>query len=109
MIYKPEDICSKPPPQLKKCEGVIDYKIIRKIHHKIQANASTILSELGGLFGMAMQPATYQTGIENDFHRPSCFPQASPVHPASCVPSGPMEPNVNCGRYPETATYRTTG
>ena len=29
-------------------EGVIDYKTIRGIHRKIQANTSTIQSELGG-------------------------------------------------------------
>ena len=37
------------------------YQIIRDIHRKIQSNASTILSELGGghhyLIGMAMNPA----------------------------------------------------
>ena len=68
---------------MTKCEGVIDYKIIRKIHRKIQANTSTIQSELGGgqhgLLGMAMQPATYCTVIGQDFQRPVRPPQAAPV------------------------------
>ena len=75
MNYKPEDIHSKLPfKKITKCEGVIDYKIIREIHRKIQANASTIQSELGGgqrgLLGMEMQPATYLTVIGQDFQRP---------------------------------------
>ena len=48
----------------------MDYKIIRKIHHKIQANMSTIKSELGGvqhgILGMAIQPGIHQTVIEHD-------------------------------------------
>ena len=45
MTSKPEDIRSKLPfNKITKCEGVIDYKIIRKIHGKIQSNASTIQS-----------------------------------------------------------------
>ena len=72
MTSKPEDIRSKYPfKKIPKCEGVIDYKIIREIHRKIQANASTIQSELGvgqhGLFGLAMQPANYQTVIGKYF------------------------------------------
>ena len=47
---------------MTKYEGVVDYKIIREIHRKVQANASTIQSELGrgqnGLLGLAMQPET---------------------------------------------------
>ena len=47
MNSKPEDIQGKPPfKKIAKCEGVMDYKIIRKIHHKIQVNAPTIQSEL---------------------------------------------------------------
>ena len=57
MNSKPEDIQGKPPfKKIAKYEGVVDYKIIRKIHRKIQANAPTIQSELGkrphGLPGM---------------------------------------------------------
>ena len=49
MTSKPEDIRSKSPfKKITKFEGVIDYKIIREIHRKTQANASTIQSELGG-------------------------------------------------------------
>ena len=63
--------------------GVVDYKIIRKIHRKIQANASTIQSELGGgqngLLGLEMQPATYQTIIGQAFQRPVHPSQAAPV------------------------------
>ena len=48
-------------------KGAIDYKIIREILRKIQTNASTTQSEMGGgqhgLLGMAMQLATYQTVI----------------------------------------------
>ena len=45
MTSKLEDIRSKfPLKKITKCEGVIDYKIIRKIHRKIQANVSTIQS-----------------------------------------------------------------
>ena len=74
MTSKPEDICSKFPfKKITKCEGVIDYKIIRKIHRKIQSNASTIQSELGGgqhgLLGLEMQPATYKNVIGKDFQR----------------------------------------
>ena len=65
MTSKPEDIRSKLPfKKIKKCEGVINYKIIREIHRKIQANTSNIRSELGGgqhgLLRLEMQPATYQ-------------------------------------------------
>ena len=72
MTSKPEDIRSKSPfKKITKCEGVIDYKIIHGIHRKIQANASTIQSKLGGgkhgLLGMEMQPATYRTLIGQDF------------------------------------------
>ena len=68
MTSKPEDIRSKSPfKKITKCEGIIDYKIIREIHRKIQANASTIQSELvGGQHGILrteMQLATYQTVI----------------------------------------------
>ena len=66
-----------------KPEGVIDYKIIREIHRKIQANASTMQSELGGgkhgILEMEMQPATYRTVIGQYFQRPFHPPQASPV------------------------------
>ena len=84
MKSKPEDIHSKSPfKKITKCEGVIDYKIIRKIHRKIQANASTIQSELGGgqhdLLVLAMQPATYQTVIGKYFQRLVSPPQADPV------------------------------
>ena len=61
MTFKPEYIRSKLPfNTIIKCEGVIDYKIIRETHRKIQANAPTIQSELDkgqhGLLGLAMQP-----------------------------------------------------
>ena len=84
MTSKPEDIRSKAPlKKITKCEGVINYKIIRKIYRKIQANASTIQSELGGgqhgLLGMEMQPATYKNVIGKDFQRLVHPPQASPV------------------------------
>ena len=66
MTSKLEDIHSKSPfKKTRKCEGLVDYKIIRKIHRKIQANSSTIKSELVGgqhdLLGLVIQPATYQT------------------------------------------------
>ena len=68
---------------MPKWEGVIKYKIIRKIHHKIQANTSTIQSKLGGgqhsLLGMAIQPATYHTVIGKYFQRPVRLPQEAPV------------------------------
>ena len=61
------------------------YKIIHKIHRKIQANDSTIQSELGGgqngLLGMAIQPATYQTVTRKDFKCLERPPQAAPVPP----------------------------
>ena len=84
MTSKPEDIFSKYPlKKITKCEGVVDYKIIREIHRKIQANASTIQSELGGgqhgLLGLEMQPATYGTVIGKYFQRPVRPPQAAPV------------------------------
>ena len=80
---KPEDICSKSPFKIiKKFEGFIDYKIIRKIHHKIQINASIIHSELGGrqhgILGLKIQTATYQTVI-GQYFCPACTPQAAPV------------------------------
>ena len=72
MTYKLEDIRNKyPANKITKYEGVINYKIIHKIHQKIQVNASTIWSELGGgqhgLLGMAMKPATYRTVIGQEF------------------------------------------
>ena len=75
MTSKPEDIRIKFPfNKITKYEGVIDYKIIREILRKIQANASTIQPELGGrqhgILGLAIQPATYRTVIGQDFQRP---------------------------------------
>ena len=68
---------------MTKFEGVINYKTIREIYRKIQANVSTIQSELGGgqhgLLGLAMQPATYRTVIGQDFQRPVHPPQVAPV------------------------------
>ena len=61
----------------------MEYKIIRGIHCKIQANASTIQSELGrgqnGLLGMEMQLATYWTVIGHYFQRSAYLPQVAPV------------------------------
>ena len=62
MTSKTEYIRSKPPfKKITTFEGVIDYKIIRGIHRKIQANASTVQLELGGgqhgLLGLEIQPA----------------------------------------------------
>ena len=84
MTSKPEDIRSKPPfKKITKYEGVIEYKIIREIHRKIQANASNIQLELGGgqhgLIGLAMQPATYRTVIGKYFQSLVRPPQAAPV------------------------------
>ena len=84
MTSKTEYIRRKLPfKKIKKCEGVIDYKIIRETHRKIQANMSTIQSELGrgqhGILGLEIQPATYQTVIGHDFQRSDRPPQASPV------------------------------
>ena len=84
MTSKPEDIRRKLFfKKITKCEGVIDYKIIREIHRKIQANASTIQSELGGgqhgLLGMAIKPATYPTVIGKYLQRLFRPPQVAPV------------------------------
>ena len=72
MASQPGDIHRKLPfRKIEKYEGFINYKIIREIHRKIQANASTIHSELGwvqhGLLRLAMQPAIYRTVIEKCF------------------------------------------
>ena len=50
MTSKPDDICNKFPfMKIKKCEGVADDKLIRKI----EENTSAILSELGrGKYGL---------------------------------------------------------
>ena len=84
MTSKTEDIRSKFLfKKITKFEGVVDYKIIREIYSKIQANLSTIQSELGGLqhglLGMVMQPATYRTIIGQYFQCPARPPQAAPV------------------------------
>ena len=84
MTFKPEDVCSKfPVKKITKCWGFIDYKIIHEIHRKIQANASTVQSELGGgnhgLLGLEMQPATYRTVSGKDFQLPALPPQTAPV------------------------------
>ena len=84
MTSKTEDIRSKSPfKRITKYEGVIDYKIIRKIHLKVQANASTIQSELvgrqHGLLGLVMQPDTYRTVMGQAFQRPVRHTQAAPV------------------------------
>ena len=84
MTSKTEDICSKFPfKKITKCGEVIEYKIIRKIHRKNQANVSTIQSELGmgqhGLLGMAMQLATYRNVMGQDHQIPVRPPQTAPV------------------------------
>ena len=84
MTSKPEDVCRKFSFNIiKKCEGVIDYKIIREIYHKIQANAPTIQSDLArgynGLLGLEMQPATYPNLTGHGFQSPDPPPQVVPV------------------------------
>ena len=84
MTPKPEYIFRKHPFKKRtKCEGVIDYKIIRRIHREIQAKKSTIQSEPGGgkygLLIMEIQPATYQTVNGYDFQRPYHPPKEAPV------------------------------
>ena len=84
MTSKPEYIFSKFLfKKITKYEGIIDYKIIREIDRKLQANASSIQSELGegqhGILGMTMQPATYQTVTWQEFLIPDRTPQAAPV------------------------------
>ena len=84
MTSKPEDICSKFHfKKITKYEGVVNYKIIREIHRKSQANMSTIFSELGGghhgLLGLVIQPSTYHTVIGKYFQRPVRTPQEAPV------------------------------
>ena len=84
MTSKPEYIRSKLPfKKITKCEGFIDYNIIREIDRKIQANAPTLQSELGGvhpgILGLEMQPATYRTVIGQYFQRLVRPPQAAPV------------------------------
>ena len=79
MTSKPEYIRRKPPfKKITKCEEVIDCKIIREILRNIQANMSTIQSELDGLQHglreMAMQKATYQAFTGHEFSRPNCNP-----------------------------------
>ena len=74
MTSKPEHIRSKLPfKKITQCEGVIDYKIIREIHRKIQANVSTIQSELGegqhDLPGLEMKTDTLKNVIRQDFQR----------------------------------------
>ena len=84
MTPKPEDICSRSPfKKITKCEETIDYKIIREIHLKTQANVSTIQSELGGgqhgILRMEMQPSTYCTVIGKYFQILVRPPQAAPM------------------------------
>ena len=72
MTSKPEDIRSKYPlKKIKKCEGVVDHNIICIIYLNIQANMSTIQSELGrgqhGILGLEMKPVTYQTVTGQEF------------------------------------------
>ena len=81
---KPKYIHTKSPfKKITKYEGVIDYKIISEIYLKIQANASTIQSELGGglydLLGLAMQPYTHWTVPGHDFEQWDHPTQAAPV------------------------------
>ena len=64
MNSKPKDISSKFPfNKITNFKGVINYKIIRKIQRKIQANAPTIQSEIGGgqngLLSLEIQKSTY--------------------------------------------------
>ena len=63
MTSKPKDIYNKLLfKTIPRFEGVINYKIIREIHRKIQANDLTIQSKLGGgqhgLLSIAIQQAT---------------------------------------------------
>ena len=84
MSSKLEDNCSKSPfNKIIKYQGVIDYKTIREIHRKIQENASTIQSELGGgqhgLLRLVMQPDKYQTVTGKEFQHPSRPTKSDPV------------------------------
>ena len=84
MTSKLKDIHIKSPfNKVTKCERVHYYKILRKIHRKIQSNASTIQSKLGGgnnvIIGMEMQTVTNQIVTGHEFERPTRPPQADPV------------------------------
>ena len=84
MASQPGDIHRKLPfRKIEKYEGFINYKIIREIHRKIQANISIIQSELGkghhGLLGLEIQPATYQTVTGKEIQWPAHPPQPDPV------------------------------
>ena len=76
MTSKPKYISIKSPlNNITKFEGVVEYNIIHEIHCNIQANISTIHSEIGvgqySLLGLAMQQATYHMVIKHKFLRPA--------------------------------------
>ena len=110
MTSKLEDICSKFPfKKIKKCEGVINYKIIAKYKQTCQPSSQHWDGE--------------STVIGKYFQRPVHSPQAGSVpinvdtaeipryihiHIAQVDQWRQMVPNGKCGRYPEAATFRIT-
>ena len=84
MTSKLEGICIKFTfNKIKTFEEVIDYKTIYDIHHKIQANASTIQSKLvrrqHGILKLVIQQNMYHTVTRHNFVGLTCPPQAAPV------------------------------
>ena len=80
------DIIRKLPlKRIKTFEGVIEQNTIDKIHHKVQANVSTIQSKLdggqSGLPGITTQKSTYQMVTGNEFLCLNCPLQSDPVPP----------------------------
>jgi hypothetical protein len=59
---------------IAKQPGLPTYKIIAEVHLKLKANASSIVSELGGgahgLLGLVLPPATYATLTNGAFNAP---------------------------------------
>ena len=79
MTSKLENICSELPfKTITKYEGVIDYKIVHKIHRKIQENVSNIQLYLGGghhgILSLEIQSATYRTITGKEFKHPDRTP-----------------------------------
>ena len=91
MASKPEDIRGKPPfKKIIKCEGVIDYKIIHKIHCKIQAQCVNHPTRTRRR--IAWSPRDYnasshilKTVNEREFGCPTHPTEVTPVPPNTAV------------------------
>ena len=121
MTSKPANIHSKFFfDKITKCEGVVNYKIIRKIHckkskcinHPVRIGRRTTwyprdgnaTSHTQNYIWVGFSSLGLSPTISSSANQCRCSCNYR-VHTVSCSPNGPIARNVKCGRYPEAAFF----